>query len=111
MASPKFNKEAMAEAISREVMDSISLMMGIRKRKQENEGSTSGTPRNGTPLATSLTEPKKIEEIFDANINLEETQRTSSLDLQLKMIEEQKQLEELAREKAMRLEQEKQEVK
>ena len=42
--------------------------------------------------------------------DLGETQRSSSLDLHLKMIEEQDQLEELAKEKAMRIEQEKQEA-
>ena len=111
MASPKFNKEAMAEAISQEVMDSISLMMGIRKRKQD-EGSASGTPKEDDTLTTSITKPKEIvEEILDLGIDPEETQRTSSLDLQLKMIEEQKQLEKIAREKAMRMEQEKREAR
>ena len=58
-----------------------------------------------------MVEPKATEELLDEEETSEEAQRTSSLDLHLKMIEEQKQLEELAREKAIRLEQEKQEAK
>ena len=52
-----------------------------------------------------------MKEALDERTILEGTQRTSSLDLHLKMIEEQNQLEELAREKMMRIEQEKHEAK
>ena len=111
MASPQFNKETIANAISQEIMDSISLMMRVREKREGERKSISGTSKNNSPTTTSLVEPKATKEILDEKETLGETQRTSSLDLHLKMIEDQNQLEELAREKAMRLEQEKQEAK
>ena len=111
MASPKFSKETIANAISQEVMDSISLMLKVREKREGGRKSISSTSKKIGPTTTPLVEPKTTEEMLDEEETSEEAQRTSSLDLHLKMIEEQKQLEELAREKAMRLEQEKQEAK
>ena len=111
MASPKLNKEIIANPISQEIMDSISLMMKARDKKKGGRKSISDTPKGNSPATTSLVEPKTTKGILDGKETIGEVQRTSSLDLHLKMIEEQNQLEELAREKAMRLELEKQEAK
>ena len=111
MASPKFSKETIANAISQEVTDSISLMLKVREKREGGKKSISGTSKNNSTTTTPLVEPKTTEEVLDEEETSEEAQRTSSLDLHLKMIEEQKQLEELAREKAMRLEQEQKEAK
>ena len=111
MASPKLSKETIANAISQEVMDSIRLMLKVREKREGGRKSISDTPKNNSPTTTPLVEPKTTEELLDEEETSEEVQKTSSLDLHLKMIEEQKQLEELGREKAMRLEQEKQEAK
>ena len=111
MASPKLSKETIANAISQEVMDSISLMLKVREKREGGRKSIFSTSKNDSPTTTPLVEPKTTKEMLDEEETSEEAQRTSSLDLHLKMIEEQKQLEELARAKAMRLEQEKQEAK
>ena len=111
MASPKFSKEIIADAISQEVMSSISLMMEAREKKERNKKLVLSASEDNDLATTSLVEPKTTGKILDEKVNLKENQRTSSLDLHLKMIEEQNQLEELAREKALRLELEKQEAK
>ena len=111
MAFPKLSKETIENAISQEVMDSISLMLKVREKREGGRKSISGTSKNNSPTTMPLVEPKTTKEMLDEEETSEEAQKTSSLDLHLKMIEEQKQLEELAREKAIRLEQEKQEAK
>ena len=92
-------------------MSSIGLMIGAREKKEEKRKLVPYTSEINDSITTSLVEPKTTEGILDEKANLKENQRTSSLDLHLKMIEEQNQLEELAKEKALRLELEKQEAK
>ena len=111
MASPKFSKKTIADAISQEIMSSIGLMIGAREKKEEKRKLIPYTSEINDSITTSLVEPKTTEGILDEKANLRENQRTSSLDLHLKMIEEQNQLEELAKEKALRIELEKQEAK
>ena len=111
MASPKFNKKTITNAINQEIMSSISLMMEAREKREGKRKLVSDISKGNGPTTTSLVKPKTNEGILDEKVILGETQRTSSLDLHLKMIEEQNQLEELAREKALRLEFEKQEAK
>ena len=111
MASPKFNEQTVASAINQEILDSINQMMEAKEKREGRRKLISGTSKNDSPTTATLDEPKTTKEILDERVILGEAQRTSSLDLHLKMIEEQSQLEELAREKAMRLEQRKQEAK
>ena len=89
MASPKFNKEMIADAINQELLDSISLMMGVREKKDAKRGTTSEVPKDDGSETVPLHEPETAEGVADKKVNSEGTQRTSSLDLHLKMIEEQ----------------------
>ena len=104
MASPKFSKEMIAGAINQELLDSISLMMRVKERKDAKEAAISEALQNGNSKTLPLHDPETAEGENNEKATLGEAQRTSSLDLHLKMIEEQNQLEELAREKTLRAE-------
>ena len=62
MASPKLSKETIANAISQEVMDSISLMLKVKKKEREEENQSLVLPKiivQQQHLWLSLKQPRK----------------------------------------------------